>query len=293
MKHPAAANAVRFSPDGQRILTACDDGLTRLWSASNGQLLAQTGRGRRPIIDVSFNRNGRLMLSVAESAPVEVYAAIGGATAAPMYSDAASLAAVARPASAPSAEEMKGLAEGHSDEVTFADMSPSGSLIATASADRTVRIWHRASHEPVYDPLVHDALVNCARFSRDGRLLVTSTASGKVRVWDTAEGQPITDWLRSREPVAQVWLSPDAAFVVTDQRQAWPIYTARDPAPPWLPELAEAVAGVRLNERRVMEPVRRDRLATLRARLAESGPPTTGLIAWANQLLEELTAHVP
>jgi hypothetical protein len=202
------------------------------------------------------------------------------------------VSAIATAAKAPAAAELATYAAGHRGEVNFADLSADGALAATASSDHTVRVWKRSTLEPFYAPLEHDALVNCARFSTDGLLLATSTASGEVRVWDAPSGQPITERLRSRDAVAQVWLTPDNAYVVTDERQLWPVYSARGPAPEWLPELGEAIAGVRLNERRVLETVPQGGVFALRTRLgAETS--TNWLSKWVGKLLHELPEQTP
>jgi len=141
-------------------------------------------------------------------------------------------------------DEMRFFTARHADRITFADVSADGALAATASADRTARIWQRASRQPQADPLAHQALVNCVRFSADGAVIGTSSADRRVRVWDATSGLAITDWIRCRFPVAQVWFGSNATFVVTDERELWPLYTARAAVPDWLPELAEAIAGV-------------------------------------------------
>ncbi|MBL9136850.1 MAG: hypothetical protein JNK85_13340 [Verrucomicrobiales bacterium] len=36
MKHPRSVQWAEFSPDNRFVLTGCDDGMVRLWDASNG-----------------------------------------------------------------------------------------------------------------------------------------------------------------------------------------------------------------------------------------------------------------
>ena len=69
--------------------------------------------------------------------------------------------------------------------------SPDGRLLATASADRTVRLWDVATGQPHGAPLTgHTDAVLGVAFSPDGRLLATASADQTVRLWDVATGQP-------------------------------------------------------------------------------------------------------
>src|SRR5262249_15559272 len=57
--HGDSVEAVRFSPDGQRILSASYDHTARLWSASDGRLLATLKGHTGKIEDASFSPDGR------------------------------------------------------------------------------------------------------------------------------------------------------------------------------------------------------------------------------------------
>lgn len=48
-----------------------------------------------------------------------------------------------------------GVLAGHSDEVWLVRFSPSGKLLASASKDRTVKIWSLATHQPVVTLRTH------------------------------------------------------------------------------------------------------------------------------------------
>ena len=57
--------------------------------------------------------------------------------------------------------------------------SPDGTKIATASYDKTARLWDAATGKPLGEPLRHDARVNAVAFSPDGMKI--ATASGDVQ----------------------------------------------------------------------------------------------------------------
>ncbi|HWO21217.1 MAG TPA: TIR domain-containing protein [Kofleriaceae bacterium] len=79
----------------------------------------------------------------------------------------------------------------HADRIARLAFSPDGARLATASRDRTARIWDAATGAPRCPPLVHGDAVLDAAFDDGGRRLVTASADGKVRIWDAATGEEL------------------------------------------------------------------------------------------------------
>jgi WD40 repeat protein len=74
---------------------------------------------------------------------------------------------------------------GHGDDVRALAFSPDGNQLATASADRTARIWDVVSGQEMLTLRGHPAALGAIGFSPDGAL-TTASADGSVRVWDEA-----------------------------------------------------------------------------------------------------------
>src|SRR5262249_61987129 len=64
--------------------------------------------------------------------------------------------------------------------------SPNGTLLASAGADGTVRLWNPATGRPVGAPLHASAQAHAfgVAFSPNGKLLASAGGGGKVRPWD-------------------------------------------------------------------------------------------------------------
>jgi Flp pilus assembly protein TadD len=79
----------------------------------------------------------------------------------------------------------------------YAEFSPNGRYIVTASSNHTARVWDAATGQAVSPPLRHRDLVWNARFSPDGRRVVTSSFDETARVWDLPyDGRPVEDLMR-------------------------------------------------------------------------------------------------
>jgi WD40 repeat protein len=68
--------------------------------------------------------------------------------------------------------------------------SPDGRWLATASNDKTARIWEAHSGQQLHS-LTHDTRVLMVAFSPDGRRLATGSADATARVWDADSGQQL------------------------------------------------------------------------------------------------------
>jgi WD40 repeat protein/serine/threonine protein kinase len=90
---------------------------------------------------------------------------------------------------------------GHDGPVTRARYSPDGRLVATASADRTVRIWDAASGATLRVLRGHAERVNGVAFSPDSRRVVSASGDATLRVWDVATGDVVTELRGHQGPV--------------------------------------------------------------------------------------------
>jgi WD40 repeat protein/DNA-binding winged helix-turn-helix (wHTH) protein len=236
-KHEGAVVVAKFSPDGQRILTASYDHTARVWSADDGRLLATLQGHTDKVEYADFSPNGERIVTVSSDKTARVWNSADGhllftlqghssrVWRAAFSHDGLRIVTASDDHTArvwASADgSLLATLQGHTKTVGTANFSPDGQLIITTSWDGTARLWNNSNGSQMMT-LQHEGEVIGAAFSPDSLRIVTASYDGTARVWDSAGGRLLLK-LRHDGPVMDVMYSPDGQFIVTASKD----HTAR------------------------------------------------------------------
>ncbi|MCF4969928.1 nSTAND1 domain-containing NTPase [Nostoc sp. CMAA1605] len=103
--------------------------------------------------------------------------------------------------------------EGHTSGVNSAVFSPDGSLIVSASADNSVKLW-QADGLMLPISLQHNKVVNSVSFSPNGQIIASASQDGTIKLW-SRKGELLHTILGHEAGVNSVNFSPDGQAIAS------------------------------------------------------------------------------
>src|SRR5215467_9548839 len=80
---------------------------------------------------------------------------------------------------------------GHSSWITRIAWSPDGKIIASPSADKTIRLWDAQTGQLMRTQVGHSAMVGSVAWSPDGKILVSGSYDETIHLWDAQTGRSL------------------------------------------------------------------------------------------------------
>jgi WD40 repeat protein/tetratricopeptide (TPR) repeat protein len=231
--HTDRLKSIAFSPDGKALLTA-DIGAVRFWDASNGRNLGiDLAATPDSVSAMALSRDGRQLLVADAHANLRLWNLVS--------------------------MQVKVLRQqAHRGLIADLAISPDGRFAASASWDKTARVWNMATGEPHGPFLRHDGSVQSIAFNPDGRIVATGGEDRTVRLWDRATGMRLGSALPQQSGGEAVAFSPDGRLLgiaSLDDTAIWdvpaPALGTVDAMGAW----AEAVTGRTLDDEGAITPL--------------------------------------
>lgn len=104
---------------------------------------------------------------------------------------------------------------GHTDVIRSVAISPDGKQIATASHDKTAKVWDATTGRELMTLRGHTDWLMSVAYSSDGQRLVTASTDRTARVWDSATARSILTLKGHGHSVLKAVFSPDGKKIAT------------------------------------------------------------------------------
>jgi len=308
LPHRSDITEVRFSANGQVLLTSSNDRTAMLWDASSGGRLVEPMRHEKPVIAAAFNPAQDAILTVSgglgkpaqldrwslqRPTPPRASLNHGARVLAFNFSpDGRRVVAGSVDGRATVWDALKpaviGAPLAHENELAACVFSPDGTTIATAAGPLAI-LWEAGTGRAKVAPLKHDGAVTAVSFSPDGRQLLTASLDKTARLWKSSDGSPAGAPLRHEDGVVAAEFSPVGGRLLTGSNDGtarlWNADTGQSLAEPLRHGGAVTVAHFSPNGRRIVTGAKD---ATARVWDAHTGRPVTPPLRHDREITEAL-----
>lgn len=244
--------SLAFSPDGKRIVFACDNKMIYVWDVETKKDILSLEGHTECVNSAAFSPDGKRIVSASDDQTVRIWDAETGKElfcleghdgfvySAAFSPDGERIVSASwdrtRTVCIWNAESGKKIRKlkGHTDRVRSVAFSPDGKQIISASDDKTVRVWDvRFDSEVVPRRLKgHTEWVLSVAFSPDGKRIASTSDDKTVRIWDVKTGKEIYKLEGHTNRVYSVAFSPDGKWIASassdDTVRIWNILSGKE-----------------------------------------------------------------
>jgi len=215
--HTDVVTSVVFSPTGDRLVSGCYDNNIKVWEVESGKCLDTLNKHSNRIWSVAFHPDGNLIASSGDDHAIKIWELRRGKCIKTLQGHSNAVYGIAYDSAQKilvsghedhtikiwdlSLNHWSNLTSnqttiqptlvltGHNNRVFSVSLSPDGKLLASASGDRTIKLWNPQTGKALKTLHGHQSWVWKVLFSPNGKLLASGSYDRTIKIWDIQSGE--------------------------------------------------------------------------------------------------------
>ncbi|GAB1542532.1 hypothetical protein NUACC21_52060 [Scytonema sp. NUACC21] len=192
--HSSSVESIAISPDSKILATGSFDGIIKLWELSTGKEITTLREHSSTVRSVAFSPDGQTLASGSEDGTVKLWDIKN--------------------------KQVTRILVGHTEPIRSVAISPissefssdgegPGGILASSSADDTIKLWDLATGEEIHTFKGHSYSVNSIAFTSDGKILASGSSDHTIKLWNMETKREIRTLRGHSKEVTSVAFSPD------------------------------------------------------------------------------------
>jgi WD40 repeat protein len=219
--HKAVVTCLGYSPQGDHLVTGSYDQSVKIWDVATGKCLDTLHKHTNRVWSVAFHPQENLVVSGGDDHAIKVWELHRGKCIKTLQGNSNAIYAIAYSAQSSDQSNQQNLLasghedqtiklwnvninapqlvepelqpfqvlRGHSDRILSITFSPNGQIIASGSADRTIKLWHPQTGKLIKTLQGHRSWIWEIAISPDSKFLASGSYDHTVKVWDLESGE--------------------------------------------------------------------------------------------------------
>lgn len=187
--NPPVVTAVRVHQDGQRLVTAGDDHIVRVFSLADGKQIHRLVKHTDWVRTVDFSPDGKQIASGGNDRLIHLWNAESG--------------------------EWEVELAGHEQAISQLHYSHDGKLLVAAGFQKQIHVYDVLERKLVNELDGPCPDMRTVAFSPDDTQVASGGRCGTVRLFDTASGRKLRDVAAHKQRIRELAFSPDGEFLAS------------------------------------------------------------------------------
>ncbi|MCZ8121511.1 MAG: hypothetical protein O9295_26540 [Microcystis sp. LE18-22.4A] len=199
--HQEKVWAVSFSSDSQFLATASSDKTVKIWNLEEKKLLKTLDEHTDWVWAVNFSPDGKFLASGGGDKSLKIWKVGESISEISLIEDI-------------NIQNHKYTNYAHKDCICCVKFSPNSQLLASASADNTIKLWDIKGN-CINTLKGHEDKVYSIYFSSDGEKIISVSADKTIKLWSCSTGEEIKTFCGHKEWVNYATFSPDDQYIAS------------------------------------------------------------------------------